>query len=73
MQHCEMNGLVIDNDHQGKGVGKLLIEEVKHWAREKGNSKLSLHCNIKRTETHEFYKHLGFKSAKNQTNFVIDI
>jgi GNAT superfamily N-acetyltransferase len=73
MPHCEISGLVIAKDHHGKGIGKLLIEEVKHWARKKGNSKLSLHCNIKRTETHEFYKHLRFTDLKKQTNFVIDL
>ena len=73
MPHCEMNGLVIDKDYHGKGIGKLLIEEVKNWARKKGNSKLSLHCNIKRTEAHLFYEHLGFVEIKQQKNFVINI
>ena len=73
MPHCEMSGLVIDKDHHGKGIGRLLIEEVKQWAKRKGNNKLSLHCNIKRTESHEFYKHLGFTDLKKQTNFVIDL
>lgn len=70
---CEINGLVIDKDHQGKGIGKRLIERVKQWAKEQGNKKVSLRCNVKRTETHEFYKHLGFKDLKQQTNFVLDL
>ena len=73
MPHCEINGLVIDKDFHGKGIGKLLIEKVKQWAREKGNKKLGLRCNIRRVEAHAFYKHLGFKDLKQQTNFVIDI
>ena len=73
MPHCEINGLVIDEKYRGKGVGKLLIEKVKQWAREKGSDKLSLRCNIKRTEAHLFYKHLGFKEIKQQKNFVIEI
>lgn len=71
--HCEINGLVIDKDFHGKGIGRHLMEKVKEWAREKGNNKLSLHCNIKRTEAHQFYSHLGFKDLKQQTNFVMDI
>jgi GNAT superfamily N-acetyltransferase len=71
--HCEINGLVIDSDLHGKGIGKHLIKKVKEWARDKGNKKLSLHCNIKRTEAHQFYSHLGFKDLKKQTNFVMDI
>ena len=73
MPHCEINGLVIDENYRGKGVGKLLITKVKQWAKEKGNHKLSLHCNVKRTDAHLFYEHLGFKEIKLQKNYVINI
>ena len=73
MPHCEINGLVIDEDYRGMGMGKLLIDKVKHWAKEKGNDKLALHCNVKRTEAHLFYEHLGFTELKQQRNYVINI
>ena len=73
LPHCEMNGLVIDENHRGMGIGKLLIDRVKHWAKEKGNDKIGLHCNVKRTEAHLFYEHLGFTELKQQKNFVIHI
>jgi len=70
---CEINGLVVSKIFQGKGIGKKLIEAVKEWAKERGNNKVSLRCNVKRIEAHQFYQHLGFKDIKKQTNFVIDI
>ena len=73
MPHCEINGLVIDEHHRGMGMGKLLIDKVKHWAKEKGNDKIGLHCNVKRTEAHLFYEHLGFTELKQQRNYVINI
>ena len=73
MPHCEINGLVIDENYRGKGVGKLLIENVKQWAKQKGVDKLSLHCNIKRTAANLFYRHLGFIEVKQQKNWVLDI
>ena len=73
MPHCEINGLVINEHYQGIGIGKLLIDKVKHWAREKGNNKLGLHCNIKRSEAHKFYEHIGFAEIKQQKNFVMEI
>ena len=71
--HCEINGLVINQDHRGMGIGKLLIDKVKEWAKEKNNNKIGLHCNVKRTEAHLFYEHLGFAEIKQQKNFVINI
>jgi GNAT superfamily N-acetyltransferase len=73
MPHCEIDGLVIDEHHRGMGIGKSLIDRVKHWAKEKGNNKIGLHCNVKRTEAHLFYEHLGFTELKQQKNFVINI
>ena len=73
MQHCEINGLVVDQDHRGMGIGKLLIDKVKQWAREKNNNKIGLRCNVKRTEAHLFYEHVGFMEVKQQKNFVINI
>lgn len=73
MPHCEINGLVIDERRRGMGIGKLLIDKVKHWAKDKGNDKIGLHCNVKRTEAHLFYQHMGFTEIKQQKNFVINI
>jgi GNAT superfamily N-acetyltransferase len=73
MPHCEINGLVIDQEHRGMGIGKLLIDKVKQWARKKYYNKIGLHCNVKRTEAHLFYEHLGFAEIKQQKNFVINI
>lgn len=73
MPHCEINGLVTDENYRGKGVGKLLIGKVKQWAKEKNIDKLSLRCNVKRTEAHLFYEHLGFNEIKQQKNYVLGI
>ena len=71
--HCEINGLVIGEEYRGKGIGKLLIEKVKQWAKENGSDRVSLHCNIKRAEAHIFYEHIGFKEIKQQKYFALHI
>lgn len=71
--HFEINGLITDERYRGKGIGKLLIEKVKQWARENGNKVLSLRCNLTRTKAHLFYEHIGFKVIKEQKYFTIDI
>ena len=70
---CEINGLVIDENHRGKGIGKLLVEKAKQWAKQNRNNTVRLRCNVKRTEAHKFYQHLGFKEIKLQTAFTLDL
>jgi len=70
---CEINGLVIDENHRGKGIGKLLVEKAKQWAKQNRNDTVRLRCNVKRTEAHKFYQHLGFKEIKLQTAFTLDL
>ena len=70
---CEINGLVVDEHNRSKGVAKLLIEKAKQWSRDKGVDKLRLRCNVKRTDTHNFYTHIGFTEVKQQKMFAINI
>lgn len=71
--YCEINGLVIDENYRGKGIGKLLIDRAKQWAREKGNTTLRVRCNVIRREAHQFYQQLGFKETKEQKNFELSL
>jgi GNAT superfamily N-acetyltransferase len=73
LPYCEINGLIVDEKYRGKGIGKLLIEKAKQWGKEKGNDTLRLRCNVKRTEAHLFYQHLGFIETKEQKSFEIRI
>ena len=70
---CEIHGLVVDENFRKMGIGKLLIEKAKDWARERKLDTIKLRCNVKRTETHLFYQHLGFIETKQQKNFEIKI
>ena len=71
--YCEVHGLVVDDNFQNHGIGKKLIEKAKQWAKERGNDKLKLHCNVIRKEAHLFYEHLGFKETKQQKVYEIKI
>jgi GNAT superfamily N-acetyltransferase len=71
--YCEINGMVIDEPYRRKGIGKMLIGQAKHWAKEKGNTKMKLRCNVIRTETHVFYQHMNFIETKQQKSFEINI
>lgn len=70
---CEIRGLIVDDRYRKNGIGKMLIEKAATWGRERGNKKLRLRCNVKRTEAHLFYQHLNFEQSKEQKVFEIAI
>ncbi len=69
----EIGGLAVSDSAQGKGVGRSLVAAVEEWAREMGIKTVVLSSNIKRTEAHDFYKHVGYTTQKQQYAFHKDI
>jgi ribosomal protein S18 acetylase RimI-like enzyme len=61
--------LYVDVDQHGKGIGKILLEEVKKRVAEKGGNELELNVN-KRNKSKDFYYSQGFTLRREE---VIDI
>ena len=64
-----LHKLYVDVDQHGKGLGKILLEEVKKRVAEKGGSELELNVN-KRNKAKDFYYSQGFTLRREE---VIDI
>lgn len=66
---CEIVGLVVDEQHRGKGTGKMFIDKAKEWCKGRGCKRLKVRSNVKRQETHLFYLNTGFSEVKEQKVF----
>jgi GNAT superfamily N-acetyltransferase len=67
--HAELGGLIVDEDHRGCGIGRLLMERAERWARERGCQALTLRSNVVRREAHVFYERIGYAVTKTQLAF----
>jgi GNAT superfamily N-acetyltransferase len=67
----EIGGLVVDENHRGKGIGRLLVEKAKEWSLKSGLSKLRVRCNAVRVEAHYFYLRQEFNEVKEQKVFEL--
>jgi GNAT superfamily N-acetyltransferase len=65
----EVAGLVVDENHRGRGVGRLLMEHAEIWAREKNCKSVRLRSNVLRGAAHVFYERLGYRETKVQKAF----
>lgn len=69
----EIGGLVVDENHRGRGIGRRLVERVKEWSKESDIPVLRVRTSIKRNDAHTFYNSLGFSESKEQKVFEITV
>ncbi len=65
---AEIGGLVVSPIYRRQGVGKRLVEYALQWAKA-NNLKTRVRCNTKRSDTHNFYRAIGFSISKSQHIF----
>jgi GNAT superfamily N-acetyltransferase len=65
-RRCEILGLVVDEAHRSRGVGRRLVEQVEAWAAARGLERMAVRSNVARVDSHPFYERLGYERTKTQ-------
>ncbi len=65
-----IGGLVVDRQHRGQGIGRLLMADAETWARGRGCAVVRLSSTLARTGAHRFYERLGYTKIKTQHAFA---
>ena len=51
----------VDPDHQGSGIGRMLLERAEQWAKESGYKELAMDTAEQATHLIELYTRLGYR------------
>ncbi len=70
---CNITGVYVIPNYRGRKIGKMLIEKGKEWSQEQDCSSLTILSEHNRIDSHNFYKHLGFKHLKTEESFHMEI
>ena len=58
-----LTGVVVDESHRDSGVGKMLLDHMESWLKQRGARMVTLTSGSQRTEAHGFYRHLGYEET----------
>jgi putative acetyltransferase len=61
----ELKRMFTKKEERGKGIGKILVEELEKWAFEMKKSTIILETGIKQEAAIAMYKKIGFTVIKN--------
>jgi phosphinothricin acetyltransferase len=64
---ARIEDIVIDENQQGKGLGRMLVTKLIEIAREKKVSKISLTSNPMRVNAQKLYESVGFVRVNTDT------
>ena len=70
MPSAVVEDVVVASAHQGRGIGRQMMDHAKEEAKAAGCYKLALSSNLKRHAAHAFYDSLGFE--QHGLSFVIE-
>ncbi len=63
--------LVVDKRHEGRGVGRALVDAATRWARQRGLTGLTLETGAANTAARAFYGRLGFAEEDVRLTLVL--
>jgi len=66
---AELDGLIVEDEYRGAGIGRALLTRVETFARESRCPVLRLRSNVLRERAHGFYEREGYVSPKSQRVF----
>ena len=63
---ARVTALAVRAGHQGKGVGRALMEAAERWAWERGAVRIEITSGDHRREAHAFYKKAGYETDERR-------
>ncbi len=68
-----IEGLYLEQEYRGKGLGKEIIKVLLDWCKEKEFSELAVDTELENIKAQKFYLSAGFEETYRIVEFKIDV
>ena len=69
-KRVEIMGMIVSRNYQGKGIGKLLLQQIEKWANSKNVDIVRVTSNLARKDSHPFYISAGYELQKQSAVYA---
>jgi GNAT superfamily N-acetyltransferase len=69
-ERVEIAGLAVAADHQGAGVGTVLVTYLERWTLGRGVRAVRVLSGSERSVAHRFYRNRGYRQLKTEEAFT---
>ena len=66
----EIGGLIVGGQHQGRGIGKMLVRKAEEWVTGQNIQTILVRSQMKREAAHRFYLQQNFSHWKTSLVFT---
>lgn len=64
-----LEGIFVRQSDQGSGIGKLLLDAVQSWAKDRGCKELASDAHLDNLASHAFHNSVGFEETERVVYF----
>ena len=68
-----LEGLYLNSEFRGKGLGREIINVLLNWCREKGFSELATDAELKNIKAQGFFQAMGFQETYRVVEYRIEV
>lgn len=71
-KYVHISEIAVAASHQGRGIGRMLMEKIHQWGQAQGIAEIELQVWERNDQAIGFYENLGYQMWRRTMRFIID-
>jgi len=71
-RYAYIEEIAVAASHRGRGIGRVLMERIHHWAQEQGITEIELQVWERNGQVIDFYQKLGYQMWRRTMRYTVN-